>query len=179
MAEPLRWGRLARVVRIVRRLRGVRSSKRLAEYVMRRRAQSAFMGAALTALLVVVFSSIAILHFESAKAETANIKTAGDALWWAFVTVTTVGYGDRYPVTPGGRIVAAVAMTAGVGLFGTFTGFVASWFLEPAEQEQESEFADIRRRLDVIQKHLESSQSAVDRRRAADDFTRSDRSETC
>lgn len=56
----------------------------------------------------------------------SNIKTAEDAIWWAFVTITTVGYGDRFPVTTEGRIIAALLMTAGVGLFGTFTGFIAS-----------------------------------------------------
>ena len=101
------------------------------------------------ALLVVVFSSVAILHFESGPA--SNISTPEDALWWAVVTMTTVGYGDRYPVTTEGRIVAAVCMIAGVGLFGTFTGFVASWFLAPGEEEQEDELESIRQRLVAIE----------------------------
>jgi voltage-gated potassium channel len=46
------------------------------------------------------------------------------------VTITTVGYGDKFPVTTEGRLIAALLMTAGVGLFGTFTAFVASWFVE-------------------------------------------------
>ena len=58
-----------------------------------------------------------------------NIKNFSDGLWWAFTTITTVGYGDKYPVTTEGRIIAAILMTAGVGLFGTFTAFVASWFV--------------------------------------------------
>ena len=60
----------------------------------------------------------------------ANIKTAEDALWWSYVTITTVGNGDRFPVTTGGRIIGTLLMTAGVGLFGTFTAFVSSWFLK-------------------------------------------------
>jgi voltage-gated potassium channel len=56
----------------------------------------------------------------------ANIKTGGDALWWALVSVTTVGYGDRYPVTVGGRFVGAVTLIVGIGLFSTITGFLAT-----------------------------------------------------
>ena len=149
----LRWGRLARVVRILRLLRGVRSSRAIVEFLVKRRAQSAFTATALTALLTVVYSSIAILHFEQGDPQ-ANIRTAADALWWAVVTVTTVGYGDRYPVTESGRVVAAITMTAGVGLFGTFTAFVASWFLAPTELEQEDELEQIRRKLTAIEEQL-------------------------
>ena len=69
----------------------------------------------------------------------SNIKTAEDAIWWAWVTITTVGYGDKYPVTTEGRIIASFLMTAGVGLFGTFTGFIASWFLEKKSDIQNSD----------------------------------------
>lgn len=88
MVGPLRWGRFARVVRVLRLLRGVRSSKTIVAFLMAHRAQSAFMAAALTALLTVVLSSVAILHFE--REPGSNIQSGGDALWWAFVTVTTV-----------------------------------------------------------------------------------------
>ncbi len=131
----LRWGRAARVLRIFRVLRGARSTKLLASFVLERRAEEAFLAAALLSLLLVVLSSVSILEFE--RGADSNIKTAQDALWWAYVTITTVGYGDKYPVTPEGRIIAAFLMTAGVGLFGTFSGFVASWFLKPAAAEQE------------------------------------------
>jgi voltage-gated potassium channel len=167
MVGPLRWGRFARVFRILRLLRGVRSTKTLTAFIVKRRAQSAFSAAALVALLVVVVASIAILHFE--KATDSNITTPDDALWWAIVTVTTVGYGDKYPVTTEGRIVAALAMVAGVGLFGTFTGFIATWFLAPGEEEQEDELESIRKRLDVIESHLQLIADRVIRRDAAPD----------
>lgn len=80
------------------------------------------------------FSAIAILGFE-ADADSANIRSPEDALWWAVTTITTVGYGDRFPVTTEGRIIAAVLMTAGVGLFGTLSGVVAAWFLAPTESD--------------------------------------------
>jgi voltage-gated potassium channel len=65
----------------------------------------------------------------------SNIKTAGDAVWWSVTTVTTVGYGDRFPVTTGGRLVAAVLMLGGVGLFGALSGLIASSFLGQPQQE--------------------------------------------
>jgi voltage-gated potassium channel len=83
--------------------------------------------------LLVVFASIGILLCETNAA--SNIKTAGDAIWWSMTTVTTVGYGDRYPVTTGGRVVAMVLMLGGVGLFGALSGIIASTFLGGAKEE--------------------------------------------
>ena len=108
--------------------------------------------------LLIVFCSVAVLHFEVDR--DSNIKTAEDAIWWAFATITTVGYGDRYPVTSEGRFAAAILMTAGVGLFGTFSGFLAAWFIgsEAAEESNVSseiralrtEIADLRKRLEDV-----------------------------
>jgi voltage-gated potassium channel len=63
----------------------------------------------------------------------ANILSASDAMWWVYVTITTVGYGDHYPVTNGGRLVGIMIMTMGVGLFGTLAGFIANKLLAPEE----------------------------------------------
>jgi voltage-gated potassium channel len=84
---------------------------------------------------MIISSSIAILELETAKE--SNIKTAEDALWWTYTTITTVGYGDKYPVTTEGRILAMVLMTFGVGFFGTFTAYVASIFVRGNQPEQE------------------------------------------
>jgi voltage-gated potassium channel len=128
--EVTRWGRLARVFRILRVLRAARATRVIAEVVLRHRTQNALL-AVLLVLTVVLFSgSIAALHFEAAH-EDGNIRTAGDALWWAITTVTTVGYGDFYPVTFEGRVVAVVLMVTGVGTFATLAGALASWFTEP------------------------------------------------
>ena len=75
-------------------------------------------------------TAVAVLPFE-AKAPNANITTGGDALWWGIVTVTTVGYGDEYPVTTGGRPVGVILLLTGVALFATFTGYLANAFLAP------------------------------------------------
>jgi voltage-gated potassium channel len=131
----LRAGRFLRLVRLLRVLRAFRSTKYLIGFIFKRKAYGAFTTVAGIALLMVIFSSIAILQVETDPM--SNIKTAEDALWWAIVTITTVGYGDRFPVTTEGRIIASFLMVVGVGLFGVFTGFVASWFVEEHEEERE------------------------------------------
>lgn len=141
----LRWGRLARILRVLRILRGVRATKILSLFILKRRAQSGLFAAALLTLLFVVFGSIAILHFENVPE--ANIKTAQDALWWSCVTITTVGYGDRYPVTPEGRAVGVLLMIVGVGLFGALAGLVAGWFLRPAQEQEETDIQQLRQEL--------------------------------
>lgn len=125
----LRVGRLSRIVRVLRVLRGLRAARVISTMILSRRGESVLLAATLVSILLVFLSSIAILQFE--RSDSANIKTPEDAIWWAIVTITTVGYGDRYPVSTEGRILAVMLMTAGVGLFGTFSGFVASWFLSP------------------------------------------------
>ncbi|WP_333696360.1 ion transporter [Flavobacterium sp.] len=123
----LRAGRVLRLIRIFRILRAFRSTKQIVSHVFRNRAQGTFTSVSILAILLVLFSAIAILQVE--KDPESNIKTAEDALWWAYVTITTVGYGDKFPITTEGRFIAVVLMTGGVGLFGTFTAFASSWFL--------------------------------------------------
>lgn len=168
MVDALRVGRAARLLRIVRVLRAVRSTRIIASMLLRRRAEGVFLAATLLSLLLVVASSIAILQFE--QVESANIKTAQDAFWWAFVTITTVGYGDRFPVTSEGRVIAGMLMTAGVGLFGTFSGFVASWFLSSGERQQESETEALRKEIRALREAIElgASHAAPSRRSGVD-----------
>ncbi|MET0772498.1 MAG: potassium channel family protein, partial [Candidatus Limnocylindrales bacterium] len=80
-------------------------------------------------------SSVLMLFFES-RGTDPNITTGGDALWWAFVTITTVGYGDTYPTTPGGRIVAVGVMFAGIAVIGALASILASLLVSsPAEDD--------------------------------------------
>jgi len=129
----LRLGRLSRIARIIRLLRAMRSFRAIGQTISRHRRESALLAAGLVCLLMTIFASLAILQFE--QHPESNIRTAGDAVWWAFGTVTTVGYGEHYPMTLEGRLVAAMLMAAGVGLFGTLSGLVASWFIHHGEQE--------------------------------------------
>lgn len=149
----LRIGRAGRLIRIIRVLRGVRATKILTGFVLDRRAESAALAAGLLTLILMVFSSIAIVQFEHDPA--SNIKTASDAVWWALTTITTVGYGDRYPVTPEGRLVAAALMVAGVALFGIVSGFVAAWFLAPANRAQKTELDQLRDELRSLNARLD------------------------
>ena len=129
----LRTGRILRIIRLLRIIRAFRSMNELIGHVFRNRVRDTMMAAVLIAFLVIILSSISILQVESS--DHSNIKNAEDALWWSYVTVTTVGYGDKYPVTGEGRIIAAVLMTVGVGLFGTFTGYISSYFLGGKNQK--------------------------------------------
>jgi voltage-gated potassium channel len=141
MFEFLRWGRLVRIIRILRILRAFRSTKVLLNYLFRNRAKGTFATVALISVVLVLFSSIAILNLENEPE--SNIKAPSDALWWAFVTITTVGYGDKFPVTHEGRAIAVILMTAGVGLFGTFTAYVASYFLDAEREKEQSEMQEL------------------------------------
>ena len=154
MVAALRWGRAARVIRILRVLRGVRSAKILSEFILHRRAQSGFLAATLVSLLLVVMASIAILQFETSL--DANIKTPEDALWWVIVTITTVGYGDKYPVSSEGRLLAGFLMVVGVGLFGVFSGFVAAWFLKPQTQKEQNEIEALAGEIRQLRELVES-----------------------
>ncbi len=128
MVDAFRTARLVRIVRVVRIIKAYRSVQQLLTYLFHNRVKGTFASAILTAVLMLIFSAIAILKVETSPE--SNIKTAEDAIWWAFVTITTVGYGDKYPVTTEGRVIAAILMTVGVGLFGTFTAYISSWFVE-------------------------------------------------
>jgi voltage-gated potassium channel len=130
----LRAGRALRLIRLLRVLRAFRSTRHLVNHIYKSKTQGALTTVTVIALLMVIFSSIAVLQVEDDP--NSNIKTAEDAIWWAYVTITTVGYGDKFPVTTEGRIIAAALMTVGVGLFGTFTAFLASFFISDKQQEE-------------------------------------------
>jgi voltage-gated potassium channel len=81
------------------------------------------------AVLLVYVASLAVLEAERGAAE-AHITDFGEALWWSMTTITTVGYGDLYPVTGTGRIIAALLMIGGISLVGTITATIASWIVQ-------------------------------------------------
>lgn len=128
--RPLRVLRLVVVLTVVdRRLRST----------FRRRAVVYVTGAV---SLVVFVGALAVLDAERG-APGGSISGFGDALWWALTTVTTVGYGDEFPVTLTGRFVAGGMMIAGILLLGVITASLASWFVEKVEEmrveEQETQ----------------------------------------
>jgi voltage-gated potassium channel len=168
--------RIFRVIRVSRLLRTIDGDD-LARELYATRAQATFFLTMLLVVLVVEFAGIAVFYAERG-APNANITTGTDAVWWGLVTITTVGYGDQFPVTDAGRMVGTLLLFAGVGLFSVLTGFIANAFLAPRQPrvkrvraaltgtegqiadlrdlliEQEQRAADIRSRLDQLERSL-------------------------
>ena len=155
-----RFARAARVVRILRILRVARSARLMSTAVLTRRARSGLLTALFASVLLVISTSIAILSVE--KSPEANIRTPGDAIWWSLVTITTIGYGDRYAVTAEGRLVAALLMLSGVGLFGIVSGFVATWFLSPPAQAPDPELQAIRQELAELRREIAGLRAQIE-----------------
>jgi len=125
----LRVFRLLRVYRISKKY----GAKRLIKMFLESRGGSALLSIFLMIIFLLEFAGMAILYVEKMSPD-FNIKTPSDAIWWIIVTVTTVGYGDRFPVTNAGRIIGVLVMTVGIGLVGTLTGFLANAFLAPKKK---------------------------------------------
>jgi voltage-gated potassium channel len=123
--RPLRLLRLVAFVRVLDRSAANSLAGRVAVYVTG------------SAALAVGLGALATLDAEQ-DARGANILNFGDALWWACTTVTTVGYGDYFPVTTTGRVVAVGLMLVGIGLVGAVTATVAAWILGRVEAEREA-----------------------------------------
>jgi len=117
MLRPLRLLRVLTLVNVLQRTAGTALRSRIAIY-----------GAG-AAILIIYIGALAVLDAER-HAPGANIVNFGDAVWWAFVTITTVGYGDYYPVTTGGRVVAVLLMAGGVAIVGVVTATLSSWVIE-------------------------------------------------
>lgn len=158
----LRLARLSRLTRISRLLRG-QNQKELVADVVRNRGQYAALVTLTLTLIVLTFASTLELEFESQSPE-ANITTPSDALWWSAVTITTVGYGDTYPVTFGGRLTAVFVMFSGIGIIGALASILSSVLVPPPASDPdrqqiprgiELELAAVRSELAVIRSLVE------------------------
>lgn len=132
----LRLARLSRLARIARLMRG-ENKKTLLKDVTENRSQYTALVTILLTIIVLAAASVLVLQFESASPD-GKITTGKDALWYSMVTITTVGYGDYYPVTPGGRITAMFIMVAGVGLIGVLASLLSNLLIgtPPAAEEE-------------------------------------------
>jgi voltage-gated potassium channel len=138
-----------RALRVLRALRIARAALVLSGALKRARELLTHHGlhyVLLSVLAIIGLCSVMELAFEE-HAPGTTIHTFGDALWWSIVTVTTVGYGDKYPVSAGGRGVAVVLMITGIGLVGVLSASVASYFVG---QRADQDLADLHVRLDRI-----------------------------
>jgi voltage-gated potassium channel len=132
-----RLARLSRLARITRLLRG-NNRRELVRDMVENRGQYATFVTILLAGMVLSVASFLVLQFESRSAD-ANITTGGDAIWWGFVTITTVGYGDFFPVTALGRMVGVFVMFAGVGIIGALASILASLLVPPQKTDEAPE----------------------------------------
>ncbi|MAD61736.1 MAG: hypothetical protein CMH49_09560 [Myxococcales bacterium] len=147
MVDQLRWGRLWRLLRIVRAIKGtVRGQRKL-------KVQDPFISVIIITFLCIFMGTLSILYLESGV-EGANIRTARDALWWVFTTVTTVGYGDFTPVTNEGRLLAVFLMSAGIGIFGIFSVQCTQLILNKQKDEDEEELNKLRQELSEVKSEL-------------------------
>jgi voltage-gated potassium channel len=110
--------------------------------------------------LVIFCAALAGLDAERQNPE-ANIQTFGDAVWWAATTVTTVGYGDRYPTTGEGRVVASLLMIGGIALLGVVTATLASWLLDRVRELEETSQAATRQDIQALSQQLAELQAEV------------------
>ncbi|MEG1363723.1 MAG: ion channel, partial [Clostridia bacterium] len=124
----LGYAKTLRIIKLLKIIKVFRSVNVLVSYLKTNKTNSLSLIFIIFLIIFVLAGSIAILTVES-QVDNSNIKTAEDALWWSYITITTVGYGDFYPVTTIGRIVAVILSMGGIGLFGTFTGIVATYFI--------------------------------------------------
>ncbi len=156
---PLPQLKVLRIFRLIKvwRLFRLYGAKRLLTALVKDRAETALYLLLLIAVLVLEFGSLSMLRLEQ-SVEGANITTASDAIWYVLVTISTVGYGDQFPVTNAGRVLGTAIIVLGVGIFGTLTGFLANAFIAPRRTEDEiaadeaAEEAEVEREVDIATK---------------------------
>ncbi|MCA4132638.1 potassium channel family protein [Arthrobacter sp. M4] len=158
--RPLRLLRLVTLLRVLHRAAGNALRGRILAYVLG------------SAVLLTYAGALAVLDVEE-NADGSNIRNFGDALWWALTTITTVGYGDHFPVTTLGRFVAAGLMIGGIAVLGVVTAAVASWLVEQVATETAAELeateAPVREEVARLSKEIERLTKALAGRRE-DDF---------
>ena len=149
---------LFRVLRIFRAVRSIRilrqnSLHEIGQEVKDQPERTTFFSVVLFSILLVSLSSYAILQTEKLS-PFGNIQTPSDALWWAIVTVTTVGYGDIFPTTNGGRIIAVVLMLIGIGIFSALTSYLSTMFINRGNRIAQEQNEVLIRRMSAIEQQL-------------------------
>ena len=146
--QAIRIYRFIRLIRVLKKLSTLTSGTSLNEKLL------ALPG---VAFVMVLFSTMLMVEVER-SAPNATIKTGGDALWWALTTVTTVGYGDTFPVTGEGRLIASVLMLVGIALFGSMSAIVTSKLILPKEtrdhEELRKELRELHAEIKELRRHL-------------------------
>ncbi len=128
-----------------------------------RLAESTLLTSLFVVLLVTTVGGMAIVWVE-ATAPGANIKTGSDALWYAIVTVSTVGYGDVHPVTSLGRLIGSILILSGVGIFSVITGYISTQFLSKRGHASANELDALRQEME---RYFDAQRQAAAADRAA------------
>ncbi len=159
---PFQQTKILRVFRLVKvyRLLKEYGARNIARAVFKDRAGSALLMLLFIAILVLEFGSLEMLRLEQNVAG-ANITTASDAIWYIIVTMSTVGYGDQFPITNPGRALGTFIIIVGVGIFGTLTGYLANLFLSPAKSAEPAEAPDVRQKLTELKDLVVQQQNAI------------------
>ena len=150
----LRLARLSRLTRVFRLFRS-QGQGGLAKDMLANRGQYAGFITVIAAMTVISVASVLVLQTESRVAD-ANITTGGDAIWWAIVTITTVGYGDQYPVGALGRVIGGFVMFAGVGIIGALASILASLLIPQPEKQVDStaQIGELKTELSAVRGEL-------------------------
>ena len=125
-----------------------------------------------TAIFIIMFA-LAIYSVESSEPG-AMIRDLPTAYWWTFTTLATVGYGDVYPITGIGRVIAVVVMLYGVGMVAVATGALASWIIEKIGGREEQEYPATKADVDDLRQEISELRALLAReyaRREARDYT--------
>jgi voltage-gated potassium channel len=178
--------RIFRIIRVTRLIRAYGWQQMVLDLQVGRAAATFF----LTIFLVIVVTEVGgiMVYDAEINAPGHNITSAGDAIWWGLVTITTVGYGDYYPVSPMGRVVGVFMLFTGIALFSVLTGFIANAFLAPRASrrlrapagsslaeleeirrmllEQEQQASKVRDRIEQLQRRLDHAREARETREA-------------
>lgn len=164
--EPLRAARIFQILRVVRL---IRSSRSILIPLIKQKKEATMASLLVAIVTILSISSVIILLLESGT-EGANIHTAEQAIWWALVTISTVGYGDFYPVTTAGHIIGGIVIITGVSFFGVVSGYMASIFVAPDEnkisEKQEAHEQQIRRKLEQALLRMEANQKQMEQNQA-------------
>ena len=147
MLRPLRLLRIVPMLRVLNRMTVASMRGRVATYIIS------------TTFLVGFTAALTCLDVER-NAPGSNIHTFGDAAWWTIATMTTVGYGDHYPVTTEGRFIGAALMISGIALLGTVTATLASWITEQVKRDEDmllKEVRQLRKEIANLQRQQQNS----------------------
>lgn len=167
--EALRMARLFQILRVIRL---IRMSRSLLLPLVKQRKQATLASLLVAMVTILTLASVIMLIVESGT-EGANIQTAEQAIWWALVTISTVGYGDYYPVSTAGHIIGGVVIVSGVSFFGVISGYMASVFVAPDESErqerqerQDAHKAEIKSELELALARMEENQQKIEQNQA-------------